>query len=808
MDNRSTTAQPQRLEPNVLLCETAIPDELKPLDQWVCWKYVTRDGKRTKPPFRADGAGEASSTDPTTWSTLDAVIHACRRGSAFSGIGFVFTEDDPYTGVDLDDAIDIETGELKPWAERIVKRLDSYTEISPSGQGVKIFIRAAKPGKRCKTAYKDGAVEVYDKARFFTTTGRHLAGTPTTIEDRQAQLEQIYNHVFKKPKLTTSKPTAPAPASGPPPAIDDQEIVSLASRQRRTGAQFADLYNTGNWKTYFGSQSEADGWLAFKLAYYTKDHAQLDRLMRNSALMREKWDERRGELTYGEKTLDGALSQVTSQYRPSNRLVQINTSETPKPDSPPPRSHDLVPLGKRDPKSGQLVLSSRRTLPTGEAFEREHYLHGGVRTLHNYADMLMAWRGGRYMEIEDAMVRNQLQPWLHDAQKYIQKKSGELELVDFDANPTTLNAALQTVRDRVYLPVTTPSPSWLTDDDSLPPADELLPCRSALLHLPTNTYLPPNPRLFNINALDFDPDPEATMPEDWFRFLDQLFGDDEESVHLLQEWFGYCLTGDTSQQKMMLMVGPKRSGKGTIGRVLNKLVGEGNVCGPTTSSLAGNFGLQPLLGKSLAIVSDARFAGDSIQTVIERLLCISGEDALTVDRKHKTSVTMKLPTRFMFMSNELPRLSDASGALAGRFVILQMTKSFYGHEDRGLTARLLEDLPGILNWSIEGWKRLRQRGHFVQPESVQDAMQELEDLGSPVGAFIRERCVLGSGYRIDVDTLYRSYRQWCEVEGRQAISTKTVFGRDILAAAPGVRTRRNQVVGRFYEGMMLSGEGI
>jgi putative DNA primase/helicase len=99
---------------------------------------------------------------------------------------------------------------------------------------------------------------------------------------------------------------------------------------------------------------------------------------------------------------------------------------------------------------------------------------------------------------------------------------------------------------------------------------------------------------------------------------------------------------------MLMIVGPRRSGKGTIARVFGRLVGETNVCGPTASSLAGNFGLQPLIGKTLAIVSDARFSGEGISTVAERLLCISGEDAVSIDRKFLPAVTMKLPTRFMF----------------------------------------------------------------------------------------------------------------------------------------------------------------
>src|SRR4029453_17300951 len=114
-----------------------------------------------------------------------------------------------------------------------------------------------------------------------------------------------------------------------------------------------------------------------------------------------------------------------------------------------------------------------------------------------------------------------------------------------------------------------------------------------------------------------------------------------------------------------------------------------------------------------------------------------GRDPPTVDRKHMTSVTMKLPTRFMFLTNEFPRLTDASGALSGRFVILRLTESYYGKEDIGLTDRLLGELPGILNWAIEGWQRLKDRGHFVMPQSVEDVVREIEDLASPVQAFVR-----------------------------------------------------------------------
>src|SRR5262249_54382452 len=142
--------------------------------------------------------------------------------------------------------------------------------------------------------------------------------------------------------------------------------------------------------------------------------------------------------------------------------------------------------------------------------------------------------------------------------------------------------------------------------------------------------LQPTPRFFSPNVLEYDFNPSAPAPGEWLRFLGRLWPDDPQSVETLAEWFGYCLTADTRQQKILFVVGPKRSGKGTIARVLRSLVGEDNVAGPTLSSLSGNFGLMPLLGKPVAIISDARLSGRTdTAAVVEQLLAISGEDART-----------------------------------------------------------------------------------------------------------------------------------------------------------------------------------
>jgi putative DNA primase/helicase len=207
------------------------------------------------------------------------------------------------------------------------------------------------------------------------------------------------------------------------------------------------------------------------------------------------------------------------------------------------------------------------------------------------------------------------------------------------------------------------------------------------------------------------------------------------------------------------------------------------------------------------MVSDARLGSRADQHAIaERLLSITGEDAITVDRKYLPAWTGQLQTRFIIISNELPRLADASGALSSRFIVLLLENSFYGREDQTLAARLLKELPGILNWAITGWHRLVSFGHFTQPKSALEAVQQLEDLGSPTGAFIREKCEIGAGHTATIDQLFGAWCQWCQEQGRDKPGTKQTFGRDLRAACPGLmvtQPRHGDERERAYQGIRI-----
>jgi putative DNA primase/helicase len=378
------------------------------------------------------------------------------------------------------------------------------------------------------------------------------------------------------------------------------------------------------------------------------------------------------------------------------------------------------------------------------------------------------------------------------------------------------------LKSMVLIPSTVQPPCWLDGNGPFDP-HEVVPFRNALVHLPSvvdllplrrsgtappdvsKAVIPPTPNFFNTYALDFDFDLDADPPVEWLRFLDSLWGDDPESIDTLQEWFGYCLVPDTRQQKILALIGPKRAGKDTIGRVQTRLVGAENVAGPTLASLATPFGLAPLVGKPLAIISDARITGRvDTGVMVERLLAISGEARVTIDRKYRDEWTGKLPTRFVLISNELPRVVDSSGALAGRVILLRLTRSFYGQEDLTLFDRLVRELPGILLWGIEGWRRLWERGRFAQPASGQELIESLEELASPALAFVHERCEVGAGLEVETKVLFEAWGEWCRSVGRKETGTAQSFARDLRAACPRTttyNTTRDDRRLRFYRGI-------
>lgn len=268
---------------------------MRNLEQWVCWRYGERNGKRTKVPYSPITGRRARTDDPATWTTL---IEAKRAASSYDGLGFVFTAPDPYLGIDLDSCVDPETSEVEGWAQSIVDDLDSYTERSPSGTGLHIIVRAELP----EGGNRKGRIELYDRDRFFTISGHRLPEASSRIEDRQEEVGALHGSLFP--------PTAPPDPTSNGHGLSDEEVLRRAMSSAN-GDRFTRLWEGD--RTGYPSDSEADLALVSMLAFWCgPDEGRIASLFSRSNLVRDKWNRE----DYRRRTISRALSGMNEFYEP------------------------------------------------------------------------------------------------------------------------------------------------------------------------------------------------------------------------------------------------------------------------------------------------------------------------------------------------------------------------------------------------------------------------------------------------------------------------------------------------------------
>ena len=287
-----------------------VPIELQAFPHFVVWRAEPRPpAKPAKVPYCPLDGRCASVSQSTDWTSLNQALAVV---ADFDGLGFVFAKSDPFAGVDLDGCRDPISGTIAPWALDIIQQLDTYTEVSPSGSGVKLFLRGALPGR----GRRFGRIELYDNERYFTLTGQHVPGTPTTVNDRGAELLRLLERLDDRPTLPVSTtptgwrfaPVDVVSTGGGGPA--DQALVLQKALDAANGDKFARLWR-GDKSEYDDDWSRADLALCRLLARHAGRYAVLiDTLFRRSGLMRPKWDEQRGDVTYGQRTIQKALEPL------------------------------------------------------------------------------------------------------------------------------------------------------------------------------------------------------------------------------------------------------------------------------------------------------------------------------------------------------------------------------------------------------------------------------------------------------------------------------------------------------------------
>ena len=680
------------------------PGELKTADQFVCWREEERDGDITKVPYSAHG-GRASSTNPDTWAPFDNAVEYAEQND-MAGVGFVFTEDDPYIGIDLDKCRKPESGEIEPWAQKIVSALDSYTEVSPSGTGLHIFIKATLPGPN----NRKGPVEMYESRRYFTLTGAHLDGTPAVIQERQDVLKRLYQHVFKEDEATREHNGRRS--SGQIAATDD-ELVEIAMRAKN-GEKFARLWR-GDTSDYAGDESRADLALSSLLAFWTDgDTERMDRLFRQSGLYRDKWERQ----DYRERTFGKVLEGRTEFYQPSE-ITTIKRNGT---------GHKT---------------SGKPTAPTHDEL-RDRWISDNPYHAHGLGE----WRryeAGIWPVVSETSVKAEISDIIEDA-----KPEGVKPTANILASVTELT------RVKVFVP----DEKWDADAD-------ILVCKNGALRISTGELMKHRPEHYATSALPYEYNPDA-VPLIWDYFLRSTV---PVAAAFLQEFAGYALTTEMRHELAVWLYGPPGSGKSTLLAGFQAMLGHRAGILGLADLERSRFTLADLPGKTLVVASEQPSSYLASTNTLNAI--ISGEPT-QVERKYRDPFTVIPRAKVCWAMNELPRVADANSGLFRRVKVVTFPELVEDQQDPDLKRHIETEGAGILNWALEGLRRLNARGYFEIPQGVRDATTQFRERNDVPALFVEDRCVRGTDFDVPAAKLYRAYSWWCEENGHRPQSSTRV----------------------------------
>ena len=434
------------------------------------------------------------------------------------------------------------------------------------------------------------------------------------------------------------------------------------------------------------------------------------------------------------------------------------------------------------------IINPKNHLGIAKRFLKSQFFSNGTVTLAFHSNGWLNWDETKYVQLDENDIRSALYEWLDDC--FIIAKEKELS---FCPNRSMVSSVLDALKAVVSKSSQVQMPSWLIE------GPDVIAFRNGLLNVERGDLLTHSPDWFSTNCLTHDFDSKAKCPT-WIEFLNDVFEEDQERIRALQQWFGCNLINDNSQQKMVMLIGPPRSGKGTTLAVLSALLGEFNVANVSLSEFGGRFGLEPLLGKMAGLIDEGhlgRFSNNS--QIVERLKAITGGSRMSVDRKNLPALSsVALPTRFTMAVNEMPRLTDASAAIRSRLIVIPYFKSYVGNEDFDLVDKLLAEIVGITNWALAGLADLKATGRLINPEAGKAILNEFEDLASPISAFVNSCCEVGPSKNVLCDDMFIAWKKWTEDHGHQA-GSKANFGKQLRSVVPRIERQRLSSGKRPYE---------
>lgn len=711
-----------------------IPQELLRLKQWVCWQ----GDKLPKNPYTG---GNAMSNNPSTWSDYSTACEAVKKYH-FDGVGFMFAP--PYFGVDLDKCLD-----NTDFVDEFVEGLRSYNEISKSGNGIHIICKGKLPeGNR-----RRGQVEMYSEGRYFIMTGNQYNTKYSEIVDCTERVKVLHSKYLPDLTPATIRDTQFVRLE-----LSDTDVIDKA-RACKTGQVFQLLYG-GAWQGLFNSQSEADLALCGQLAFWCqKDEGQIDRIFRSSGLMRPKWDERRGANTYGQITINKAVSTCAEVYTPrrGGDDTELALSLFGKKKPKVTKKYDRTDTGNAhrlyDRCNGEIRYSYAR--------KKWYYWTGKVWALDDtgevkkYTDLVLADMKAQAFEIEDEKERESF-----------------LKFVTTCGNSNRKNAMITETQHLDGIPIL---------PDQMDAYQEYLNCQNGIVNLRNGELMPHVPEFMMTKLCLCEYDTSSKVPKRWIQFLNEVCNGDQDLIRYLQKCIGYSLTGSNREQCAFFLYGIGNNGKSTFLETISDMLG----------GYAANAQPDTLMTKK----NDSGGANSDIAR-LKSIRFVTTEEPSEGVRLNEGLVKQltgggKVTCRFLFgdefeyepefkiwiATNHKPVIRGTDVGIWRRIRLIPFEVNIPKEKvDKNLKYKLREEMPQILRWAVEGYMMYSKEG-LDMPDAVQRATAEYKSEMDLLQTFT-DACVV-IDYTVPkgvpANELYAAYVRWAERNNEYVMTSRKFF---------------------------------
>lgn len=749
-----------------------VPSELKEHKRWCNWKLVSRNGKETKLPIDSNTGKLAKSNDSNTWSRYEDAIEGLQY---HDGIGYFFAE--PYMGIDIDNiSEELEKYKSNNTSENLISELyeglKSYAEVSPSGNGIHIILKGKVPGNR----KRKGNIEMYDKGRFFTVTGRTLGKYADVNEPDTKAIERIYNKYIETDNVIPFETNT----HGIVHDLSEMEIVTKISQSKQR--DMFNVFMNDGWQQFYDSQSEADLAFANMLAFWcARDFARMDSLFRQSSLMRDKWDEKRGKTTYGEGTLYKAINETNNVYKPS-----YNEDVAPK-----------YEINFDNKKDKEPVYPNRSWDDTGNA-DRFIDRFGDIVRYSYIDNKFIVYEDNLWTKDDRGTIRSLVDLTVQDMTKEKIEVSGDLDPEEIEKawqkhlknsrNNNKKKAMVDELKHRVSV-----MPDEFDTDDMLLNVD------NGYLDLASGELLPHDiSKMFSRKA-NFEYTDRMDCPT-WEKFLKDIFDSDDELIKYIQKAVGYSITGSTKEQVMFILFGNGRNGKSVFVETISEIIGTYSRNIRADSLMVKQ---QSGVNNDIAALDGARFVTSSEpnegfrfdEGLIKQL---TGGDKITARFLYGEDFDFHPKFKLWVSSNHKPIIRGTDDGIWRRMVLIPFLVQIPEHKmDKDLKYKLLREAPAILDWALEG-ALLWQKEGLEMPDSIKQASQSYRQEMDVLESFIGDVCNVSPGAKARAGELFSEYKDWAK-ENEEYLMSKQKFGQKMKEKFEYKRDSS----GRYYDGLKI-----